>query len=63
MDALNTQRETAKTILNGGGNYVMIVKGNQQKLLDDVKTVFDGPCSHLLDKSSAETVDLGHGRI
>jgi len=63
MDALNTQRKTAKTITQGGGDYIMIVKENQPKLLDDVKRVFDGPCSHLLEKSSVETLDLGHGRI
>ena len=38
----------------------MIVKGNQEKLLDDVKTVFYGPYSHLLQKSSAETLDMDH---
>ena len=43
--------------------YVMIVKENQPRLLDDVKTVFDGPYSHLLQKSSAQTLDMGHGRI
>ena len=63
MDALNTQRKTAKTITDGGGEYVMIVKDNQPKLLDDVKTVFHGPCSHLLHNSSAQTLDIGHGRI
>ena len=63
MDALNTQRNTAETITHGGGDYVMIAKENQPSLLDDVKTVFDGPYSHLLQKSSAETVDIGHGRI
>lgn len=63
MDALNTQRKPAETITEGGGDYVMIVKENQPKLLDDVKTVFDGPCSHLLQKSSAQTLDMGHGRI
>jgi predicted transposase YbfD/YdcC len=63
MDALLTQREVAKDILEGGGDYVMIAKENQPKLLDDVKTVFDGPFSHLLEKSSAETLDIGHGRI
>jgi hypothetical protein len=46
-----------------GGNYVMIVKENQQKLLDDVMTVFHGPCSHLLKMSSEEIVDVGHGRL
>ncbi len=63
MDALNTQRKTAETITQGGGDYIMIVKENQPKLLDDVKTVFDGPYSHLLQKSSVETLNLGHGRI
>ena len=63
MDALLTQREVAKTIKERGGDYVMIVKENQEGLLDDVKTVFHGPCSHLLEKSSAKTLDVGHGRI
>ena len=63
MDALNTQRKTAKTITDGGGDYVMIVKDNQPRLLDDVKTVFHGPDSHLLHKSSAQSLDIGHGRI
>jgi predicted transposase YbfD/YdcC len=63
MDALLTQREVAKDILEGGGDYVMIVKGNQGRLFDDVKTVFHGPFSHLLNMSSDETLDIGHGRI
>jgi len=63
MDALNTQRKTAETITQEGGDYVMIAKGNQPSLLDDVKTVFHGPFSHLLHKSSAQTLDMGHGRI
>ena len=63
MDALLTQRKVAKDILDGGGDYVMIVKENQHKLLDDVKTVFHGPYSHLLEQSSDETLDIGHGRI
>jgi len=63
MDALLTQRDVARDILEGGGDYVMIVKDNQERLLDDVKTVFHGPYSHLLEKSSAQTLDMGHGRI
>jgi predicted transposase YbfD/YdcC len=63
MDALNTQRKTAETITEGGGDYVMIAKKNQASLLNDVKTVFDGPYSHLLQKSSVQTLDMGHGRI
>jgi predicted transposase YbfD/YdcC len=63
MDALLTQRKVAKDILDGGGDYVMIAKENQEKLLDDVKTVFHGPFSHLLEKSYDQTLDSGHGRI
>ena len=63
VDAMHTQRETSQTIVDGGGDYVMPVKDNQQRLLDDVKTVFEGSCSHLLSKSSANTLDVGHGRI
>ena len=61
VDAMHTQRETSQTIVDVGGDYVMPVKDNQQRLLDDVKTVW--PCSHLLSKSSVETLDVGHGRI
>lgn len=63
MDALLTQRKVAEDVLDGGGDYVMIAKENQPALLDDVKTVFDGPFSSMLDTSSAETLDIGHGRI
>jgi len=63
VDALLTQRKVSQDIIEGGGDYVMIVKENQKTLLDDVKTVFGGPCSHLLRKWSDETTDIGHGRI
>lgn len=63
MDALHTQRETAKTILEAGGEYVMVAKENQSKLLDEVKTTFQGPYSHLLEKTTSETLDIGHGRL
>jgi len=63
MDALLTQREVAKDILAGDGDYVMIVKENQEKLLDEVMTTFHGSYSHALKKSTGETLDVGHGRI
>ena len=62
-DAMHTQRKTCQTIVDGEGDYVMIVKENQKMLLDDVVTTFTGPSSHKLRKSSAETLDSGHGRI
>ena len=62
-DAMHTQRETCQTIVDGKGEYVMIVKDNQHKLLDDVMTTFDGPFSWMLRKSSDTMLDSGHGRI
>ena len=62
-DAMHTQRKTCQTIVDGEGDYVMIVKDNQHNLMDDVKTTFHGPFSHMLDMSSDHTVDCGHGRI
>ena len=62
-DAMHTQRETCQTIVDGGGDYVIVVKDNQHKLLDDVMTTFHGPCSSMLQKSYDTTLDAGHGRI
>lgn len=64
MDALHTQRETAKAILDGGGDYVMIVKGNQPQLLADIELVFQtGQIRGEERRAVAQTVDIGHGRI
>jgi hypothetical protein len=41
---LLTQRKVSQEIIDGHGDYVMIVKENQKALMNDVKTVFDGPC-------------------
>ena len=62
-DAMHVQRGTCQTVVDGGGDYVMIVKDNQPSLLDDVKTTFHGPFSHMLRKTSDTSVDYGHGRI
>jgi predicted transposase YbfD/YdcC len=45
MDALLTQRTIAATIVAGGGDYVMTVKGNQPGLHADIQTVFVTPPS------------------
>ena len=62
MDALLTQRRIAQTIVDKGGDYVMIVKENQPQLRADIALVFTlpprGDC-----QATARTVDLGHGRI
>lgn len=63
MDALLTQRKIAASILEGGGDYVMIVKDNQSQLLQDIQLVFQKP--EVLEDTfkTAQTVDAGHGRI
>jgi len=42
-DAMHTQRNTCQRIVDGGGDYVMIVKDNQHGLLDDVATTSHVP--------------------
>ena len=43
MDALLTQRALADQIVVGGGDYVMLAKGNQPTLEADIATVFASP--------------------
>lgn len=63
MDALLTQRQIAQQIVDAGGDYVMVVKANQPRLLKDIKTLF--ALDHRLGEgcTGGETLDLGHGRI
>lgn len=62
MDALLTQRHVAQTIVDKGGDYVMIVKENQPRLRADIALVFTLP--PVGDRQdTARTIDLGHGRI
>src|SRR5262250_648842 len=62
MDTLLTQRHIAQTVVDKGGDYVMMVKENQPRLRGDIELVFMLPPvgDH---QAAAQTVDLGHGRI
>ena len=62
MDALLTQRHVAQTIVDKGGDYVMIVKENQPQLHADIALVFAQPPWGDVQET-ASTVDMGHGRI
>jgi predicted transposase YbfD/YdcC len=62
MDALLTQRHVAQTIVEEGGDYVMMVKENQPQLRADIELVFTLPPAGDRQET-ARTVDLGHGRI
>ena len=62
MDALRTPRQVAQTIVEAGGDYVMIVKDNQPQLKADIALVCTLP--PVGDRQeSVRTVDSGPGRI
>jgi predicted transposase YbfD/YdcC len=63
VDALLTQRAIAPRIVAGGGDYVMVVKGNQPQLHHDIRLLFQDTSSQVGPMAAAETVDVGHGRI
>jgi predicted transposase YbfD/YdcC len=60
-DALLTQREVAHSITEQGGDYVMMVKGNQPTLLADISDLFADRDSFSVEV--AASLDQGHGRI
>ena len=43
MDALLTQREIAQQIVEQGGDYLMVVKGNQPSLHEAISLLFESP--------------------
>jgi len=60
MDAMHTQRASAKLLHEAGAHYVMALKGNQPTLLDDVRTVLGNPLVPVLEH---EETNVGHGRV
>ena len=63
VDALLTQRAIAQRIVEGGGDYVMLVKGNQPQLHQDIQLVFQETHALAETMTATETGDSGHGRI
>jgi predicted transposase YbfD/YdcC len=63
VEALLTQRAIAQHIVEDGGDYVMIVKGNQPQLHQEIGLVFQDPTVLAETMTASETVDSGHGRI
>jgi predicted transposase YbfD/YdcC len=63
VDALLTQRTIAHRIVESGGDYVMLVKGNQAQLQQDIHLVFHDPSAVAEARAAIETVESGHGRI
>jgi len=65
LDAMGCQREIAAAIIAGGGRYVLTVKGNQGRLLQDLTAAFaeaDATGFAGLIWSQYVTEEQGHGR-
>jgi predicted transposase YbfD/YdcC len=65
IDAIGTQTEIAKAIIDGGGDYLLSVKENQGHLFEDIQYLFDVDVAHGYERehSYSKTVNKGHGRI
>lgn len=66
LDAMGCQRAIAKQVREGGGEYVLAVKGNQGRLHRGIRGYFeaarerDYECGEIQDEHTAED---GHGRM
>jgi len=66
IDAMGTQREIAKQIIDQGGDYVLALKENQGTLYQDVVEMFGHAKAGTIEElvvEDARTIDKGHGRI
>lgn len=66
VDAIGTQTEIAKEIIDGGGDYLLAVKENQGHLFEDLQYLFEMDAQQgfaHVEHSYAKTVEKGHGRI
>jgi predicted transposase YbfD/YdcC len=65
IDAMGCQKEIARKIIDGGGDYVLTVKDNQEQLKSDIIDSFvkayDNDCRDVAYRKY-ETEEEGHGR-
>lgn len=62
-DALHTQHAFCTCVRRWNGHYVLIAKGNQACLREDLELFFREPPPDCRDWRTAHTVDKGHGRL
>jgi predicted transposase YbfD/YdcC len=65
IDAIGCQTAIAKKIVAGGGDYVLVVKGNQEHLLSDIQDTVTRALDGDLPKRAVRmhtTREQGHGR-
>jgi predicted transposase YbfD/YdcC len=65
IDAIGCQKAIAKQIVTGGGDYVLAVKGNQSRLLDDIQETVAKALDGELPPGTVRqytVTEEGHGR-
>jgi predicted transposase YbfD/YdcC len=66
IDAIGCQKSIASKVVERGGDYVLMVKDNQPKLLEDIQTaitqVLEGEANNV-GHEQYTTEERGHGRI
>lgn len=65
-DAMDCQKDTASVIIEGKGDYVLAVKGNQGLLYEEVREYFDEKTMEKLSGSAGrykKTVEKEHGGV
>lgn len=69
-DALHTQRELSLQIVEAGGDYIWLAKGNQPQIEGDIRLWFEPDTTPMPGQSyvpkdfeTTQTVDKGHGRL
>jgi predicted transposase YbfD/YdcC len=63
IDAAGCQREIAAKIVDKGADYVLVLKGNQTLLHQEVIDYFDDALRSGAKLSHHQSVDKGHGRL
>lgn len=65
IDAMGCQKEIAAAVVDRGGDYVLAVKGNQPRLLEDVRQTLAEAMDREEEEGACEvhsTEEKGHGR-
>jgi predicted transposase YbfD/YdcC len=65
IDAMGCQKEIAQTIIDGVGNYLLVVKDNQPHLLEDIQESVTIPLDGdgvSVEYDTFTTTEPGHGR-
>ena len=65
IDAMGCQRKIAKTIIDRGGDYLLIVKDNQKSLKGEIASIMEGAIAkrRANQYDTYQTREQGHGRI